>query len=74
MDKLLANQSGATLIASAPPKSFNRGSLASAIKPCAASSYHSTLKVSRRGASRLIAAVCTGTTNPSTDKTSGRQS
>jgi len=74
MDNLLASQSGAIRIASAPPRFLNRSSLAPPAKRCAARSYLSRRKASRCASSRLMATRI-GAPNTSTRKTPrGRKS
>jgi len=56
MDNLLASQSGAMRIASAPPRFLKPSSLAPSAKRCAARSYLSRRKASRCASSGLMAA------------------
>jgi hypothetical protein len=70
MDNLLASQSGAIRIASAPPRFLNRSSLAPSAKRCAARSYLSRRKASRCASSGLMAARI----GVSTRQTPGRKS
>jgi hypothetical protein len=70
MDNLLASQSGARPIASAPHRSLNRSSLAPLVKRRAAISYLSSRKVSR--VSLRLTSPRIGASNPST-KTPGQQ-
>jgi hypothetical protein len=72
MDNLLANQSGATLTASAPPRSLNRRSLALLAKRRAASSCLSSRKASPRVGARLTASRI-GAPNTSAKKTPGTE-
>ncbi len=72
MDNLLANQSGALLIASAPRRSLSPGSLVSPAKRSASSSYLSGRKASRCVASGLIATRI-GAPNRSAKKIPGWQ-
>ncbi len=71
MDNLLATQSGARLIAAAPPRSLNGSLLASAAKPRTANSHHSCRKTPRHASSRFTATI--SATNPNTNNTSERQ-
>jgi hypothetical protein len=72
MDNLLANQSGALLIASAPRRSLNPGSLVSPAKRSASSSYLFSRNASRWVDSGLTATRI-GAPNRSAKNIPGRQ-